>query len=166
MKRWSDLKDKVNDFANQVQDNAQQQNKNKSQSNYHQNRNNFQTSNPEQVLGTMWSYFFAMWIGIFISLFAIIFLISKPKTSFLAILILIAIPFWVIFCILMMIPDVKIFGVTVFSRKNLSLRKSVSLGKRLVYVFSKEFYRQNPLLASILVVYVVLILFAIIYAVI
>ena len=159
------LKNKLNDFANQVQENSQQQKNNNQQSNYGRNKNTYQTSNPEQVLGTMWSYFFALWIGLFISLIAVIALMGNPKTSLLAILILIAIPFWVLFCILMMIPDVKIFGVTIFSRRNLSLRKSVSLGRRILYTFSREFYHQNPLLATILLLYGALIIIAVIYAV-
>lgn len=159
------IKNKLNEFANQVQDEVNQQKYNNNQSQQRNRHNNYGTSNPEQVLGTMWSYFFALWIGLFFSLIAVVVLISQPKTAFLAILILVAMPFWVLFCLVMMIPDVKIFGVTVFSRRNLSLRKSVSLGRRIVYTFSREFYRQNPGIATLLLVYFVLIIIAIIYAV-
>ena len=159
------IKNKLNEFANQVQEEVNQQKYNSNQSQPRNRKNNYGTSNPEQVIGTMWSYFFALWIGLFFSLIAVVVLISQPKTAFLAILILIAMPFWALFCLLMMIPDVKIFGVTVFSRRNLSLRKSVSLGRRIVYTFSKEFYRQNPGIATLLLVYFFLIIIAIIYAV-
>lgn len=162
MKRFTE---KIKDFADQVQEDNKQNKNTKGQKSYNYSFNSHNTSNPEQVIGTMWSYFFAFWFGIFISLIAIIFLLGSPRTSFLAILIIIAMPFWAIFCFVMMIPDVKIFGVTVFSRRNLSLKKSVSLGRRIVYTFSREFYRQNPVLASILVIYALLIIGAIIYAV-
>lgn len=159
------IKNKLNELANQVQDEVNQQKYNNNQPNQRNRQSNYSTSNPEQVIGTMWSYFFAFWIGLFISLLAVVVLISQPKTALLAILILIAIPFWAIFCFLMMIPDVKIFGVTVFSRRNLSLRRSVSLGRRIIYTFSREFVRQNPTLATILFIYLFLIIIAIIYAV-
>ena len=159
------LTDKMKDLANQVQeDNKNNQNARVQKSHSH-SIGSFSTSNPEQVLGTMWSYFIAFWMGIFISLFAIVFLLSNPKTMFLAVLIIIALPFWAIFCFIMMVPDVKIFGVTVFSRRNLSLRKSVSLGRRIIYTFSREFYKQNPLMATFLFAYLFLVVLAIIYAV-
>ena len=159
------LKNKLNDFANQVLDDDKQQKYGKTKQNQGTRQSPYATSNPEQVIGTMWSYFFAFWIGLFLSLFAIITFIYNPKTQLLAILIIIAIPIWAIFCLVMMIPDVKIFGITVFSRRNLSLRKSVSLGRRILYTFSREFYRQNPLLATLLIVYFLLIFAAILYAV-
>ena len=159
------MKNKLNDFANQVLDDDKQQKYDKTKQGQGNRQSPYATSNPEQVIGTMWSYFFAFWIGLFISLFAIITFVSNPKTQLLAVLIIIAIPFWAIFCLVMMIPDVKIFGITVFSRRNLSLRKSVSLGRRILYTFSREFYRQNPLLATLLIVYFLLIIAAILYAV-
>ena len=159
------LKNKLNDFANQVLDDDKQQKYDKTKQGQGNRQSPYATSTPEQVIGTMWSYFFAFWIGLFISLFAIITFVSNPKTQLLAVLIIIAIPFWAIFCLVMMIPDVKIFGITVFSRRNLSLRKSVSLGRRILYTFSREFYRQNPLLATLLIVYFLLIIAAILYAV-
>ncbi len=163
MKKFTE---KIKDFADQVQEENKQNKNGKGQKSYNYNFSSHSTSNPEQVIGTMWSYFFALWIGLFLSLIAVVVLISQPKTAPLGILILIAVPFWVLFCILMMIPDVKIFGVTVFSRRNLSLRKSVSLGRRIVYTFSREFYRQNPVIATFLLVYALLIIGAIIYVVI
>lgn len=163
MKKFTE---KIKDFADQVQENNKQTKNTQGQKSYNYSFNSHSTSNPEQVIGTMWSYFFALWVGLFFSLIAVVVLISQPKTVFLAVLILIAMPFWALFCLLMMIPDVKIFGVTIFSRRNLSLRKSVSLGRRIVYTFSREFYRQNPTLATILVIYALLIIGAIIYAVI
>ena len=163
MKRFTE---KIKDFAEQVQEENKQNKNGKSQNRSGYGSNSYSTSNPEQVLGTMWSYFIAFWMGIFISLFAILALLPHPKTFFLAILIIIALPFWAVFCLIMMVPDVKILGVTVFSRRNLSLRKSVSLGKRLVYTFSKEFYRQNPTIAFFLFFYFFLVIAAIIYAVI
>lgn len=159
------IKNKLNEFANQVQEEVNHQKYNKNQSYQRNKQNNYTTSNPEQVIGTMWSYFVAFWMGIFLSLIAILVLINNDKTFFLAILIIIAMPFWAIFCFIMMIPDVKIFGFTVFSRRNLSLRKSVSLGRRVLYAFSKEFYRSNPGMATLLFIYMVLIIVAILYAV-
>jgi hypothetical protein len=166
MKKWSNIKQKINDLSDQFQNDLNNQNnqnsKGKRENHY---QKNYSTSNPEQVIGTMWSYFTAFWLGIFISMFAILILLPNPKTSFLAILIIIALPFWAVFCFIMMVPDVKIFGVTVFSRRNLSLRKSVSFGKRIVYAFSKEFFRQNPTMATFLFVYLFLIIIAVIFAV-
>ena len=159
------IKNKLNDIANQVQEDYKNQNTNNQRSNQGQRKGAYSTSNPEQVIGTMWSYFFAFWLGLFISLFAIMVFLTNQKTFFLAILILIALPFWAIFCLLMMIPDVKIFGVTVFSRRNLSLRKSVSLGRRILYTFSREFVKQNPTMATLLFAYFFLIIIAVIYAV-
>ena len=159
------LKNKLKDIASQAQEDYKQQNQNSGKPNQKHRQNSYSTSNPEQVLGTMWSYFFAFWIGLFMSLFAVMVLITNQKTIFLAILILVAMPFWALFCLLMMIPDVKIFGVTVFSRRNLSLRKSVSFGRRILYTFSREFYRQNPFMATVLLVYLGLIIVAVLYAV-
>lgn len=159
------IKNKINEFANQLQEDINQQKSDPTRKNRNYQQSSYATSNPEQVIGTMWSYFFAFWIGLFISVFAVISFIGNPKTFYLAILIIIAIPIWAIFCFFMMIPDIKILGVTIFSRRSLSLRKSVSLGRRIVYTFSKEFYRQNPWLATFLFVYLLAIIFAILYAV-
>ena len=163
MKRFTE---KIKDFADQVQEENRQNKNGKTQKKAGYTFDSHSTSNPEQVLGTMWSYFIAFWMGIFISLFAIIALLPHPKTAFLAILIIIAMPFWALFCAFMMVPDVKIFGVTIFSRRNLSLRKSVSLGRRLIYIFTKEFYRQNPTIAIVIFSYFFLVIVFIIYAVI
>ena len=80
MKRFTE---KIKDFAEQVQEENKQNKNGKSQNRSGYGSNSYSTSNPEQVLGTMWSYFIAFWMGIFISLFAILALLPHPKTFFL-----------------------------------------------------------------------------------
>ena len=171
MKKFDKIKNKMHEKAREISSSIEEELKTKETKKGTRgqgyNKSNYMTgtSNPEQVIGTMYSYFAAFWIGTFISMIAILFLLPNQKTWFLAILIIIAWPFWAVFCLFMMIPEVKIFGVTIFSRKNLSLRQSVSFGKRLLYAFSREFYRSNPTMFTFLLVYLILVLVAIFMAI-
>jgi len=168
MKKFDKIKDKMQEKAKEISDSIEQeiqasqrkQKKDKGESNKYLDFKTG-TSHPEQVIGTMYSYFVAFWIGTFISIIAFLILLPNQKTWPLAILILIAWPFWAIFCLFMMIPEIKIFGVTIFSRKNLSLKQSVTFGRRLLYTFSKGFYKTNPTMFTFLLVYLVLVILAI-----
>lgn len=163
MKKFDKIKDKMQEKAKEISDSIEHEIKaNKGKKTDKKSYQTFskETTNPEQVIGTMWSYFIAFWIGTFISVFAFFMLLNDEKSWFLAVLIIIAWPFWAIFCMLMMVPTVKIFGVTIFSRKNLSLKRSVSIGKRILYTFSREFYNSNPKMFFFLLTYLILVIVA------
>ena len=64
-----------------------------------------------------------------------------------------------------MIPDVKIFGFTIFSRKRLGVRQSLTVGSRLSYALSREFIRQNPTFAFFIFLFLILIFVSLVVAV-
>lgn len=113
----------------------------------------------------MWSWFLLMIFGVFVGFTAFIFLLPNSSTLLLALLILLGIPFWILYCLFMMVPDITIFGVTVFSRRKLSVRNSVSVGGRIAYMFSKEFFRQHPQGAFVIFGYFVLLFLTVVIAV-
>lgn len=172
MKRFNEIKGKMQQKAKKISQsiedelraNQKRNSTNTSKTSYHYSSSGDHSS-PEQIIGTMYSYFVAFWVGTIISAIAFVMLLPSPKTWFLAVMIIIAWPFWAVFCLVMMIPEVRIFGVTIFSRRNLSLRQSVSFGKRILYTFSREFYQSNPTMATILFFYLLLVIIAIGYAI-
>ncbi|MHA2363179.1 MAG: hypothetical protein ACXAC7_04425 [Candidatus Hodarchaeales archaeon] len=167
MKRWKEIKDKAQTFADDIKENLSQEEET-TKTDKKQTKQPFyerKTTTPEEYLGTIWGWFWALWFGFFIALIGIVLAFSNPKFWLFAILLAIALPFWVIYCILMMIPEVKIFGFTVFNRRNLSVRQSLTVGSRLTYFLSKEFIRSSPEIAILIFGFIGVLFFSIIIAV-
>lgn len=122
------------------------------------------TSLPEQVYYSSWAWFWAMILGIFLIFTLMIMTFVNPKFILFNILLLIAIPFWIIWCLIHMIPEIKIFGFTIFSRKQLSLRRQLSLGKEIARLFSRQFYQESPEIFFIFYAFIVFIVLAILMA--
>ncbi|MFX0114116.1 MAG: hypothetical protein ACFFB3_06180 [Candidatus Hodarchaeota archaeon] len=124
------------------------------------------TTKPEDIAYRTWGWFWALIIGLFTSLVVIVFAIAQGGGWLLtAVLALIAAPVWAFICLRNMIPEIKIFGFTIYSRNKLSLRQQMSFGASIAKVFTREFFRSNPWAAWSMVGFGVLFLLSIILAV-
>ena len=119
------------------------------------------TSSPEDLYYSTWGWFFAMIFGIFICLAIFMISITNPKFILLGILSLLAMPFLVVWCLIHMIPTIKIFGFTIFDRHKLSLRRQLSLGKEIARLFSREFLDESPLIAFLFFAFIVIFILSI-----
>ena len=158
MKRFTEIKSKAQDIAEEIKQSLNEEvdktdNKSRSNKKFYQR----QSSSPEEVVGTVWSWFVILWFGIIVTLFGIILALSNSRFWLFAILLIIGLPFLVLYCVFMMIPEIKIFGFTIFSRHKFGVKNSVSIGSRFTYTLSKEFFRQNPSLAFVILILLVLI---------
>ena len=122
------------------------------------------TSRPEEVYYSTMAWFWAMMFTILICLTLFIYGITAPKLFFIGLLALIAMPFLVIWCIIHMIPTVKFFGFTIFDRRQLSLRRQLSVGKEIARFFTREFLQESPEFAFILFMFAALFLLSILFA--
>ena len=123
------------------------------------------TSSPEQVYYSSWTWFWAMIFGVFLIFTLMIMTLVNPKFLLFNILLLLAIPFWIIWCLIHMIPEIRILGFTIFSRKQLSLRRQLSLGKEIARLFSRQFYQESPEAFFIFYIFIAFILLAILLAI-
>ncbi|MFX0172762.1 MAG: hypothetical protein ACFE9L_12665 [Candidatus Hodarchaeota archaeon] len=124
-----------------------------------------ETSTPEDIYFSTWAWFWTMIFAVFICL--TIFLFGLTSTNFLLVglLALIAIPFIVIWCLIHMVPTIKIFGFTIFDRRRLSLRRQLSVGKEIARLFSREFLQESPLFAFLILLFCIMFVFAILLAI-
>lgn len=100
-----------------------------------------------QIEGQIFSWYGYMWsIIAFTFLILISFAISSTNSSFLLvpIVLLIAFPFYIFWVIYNAIPEVKIGNTTIFSRKDVSIRKQMSFGKAIGRTFSREMIKNSP----------------------
>ena len=123
------------------------------------------TSMPEQVAFQMWGWFWALIVGSFVLLMFVIVTLTNPDFLLTGILTLIAIPFWIFICMRNMIPEIKIFSFTIYSRKHLSLRQQLSVGATIARFFTKEFFRENPFAAWSIIGFSFLFLISLVLAV-
>ncbi len=123
------------------------------------------TSTPEKIAFQMWGWFWALIIGCFVLFLFVLITLTNPDFWLTGILAIIAIPFWVFICLRNMIPEIKIFGFTIYSRKHLSLRQQLSVGGTIAKFFTKEFFRENPFAALSIVFFTVMFLLSIVLAV-
>lgn len=166
MKRIKDIKTKAQEFAEDVKESldSEQNHSQKGASQPNQPFYQRKTSHPEEFLETIWSWFAMLWIGIFVALAGIVLALSNTKFWPFAIILFIGLLVWIPFCIFMMIPDIKILGFTLFSRRKLGIRQSLTVGSRLSYTLSREFFRQNPGWAFLLFAFFILIFVSIVIA--
>ncbi|MHA1332226.1 MAG: hypothetical protein ACTSR2_14250 [Candidatus Hodarchaeales archaeon] len=123
-----------------------------------------ETSSPEEVYYSSSNWFLTMIVGIFIIIS--IFLYGLINTNFLLVglLSLIMLPFFVIWCLIHMIPTIKIFGFTIFDRSQLSLRRQLSVGKEIARFFSRDFLEDSPIMALLISLFLLFFVFALISA--
>lgn len=164
MKKFTDdLKKKTKGIVEDIKESAKDEQNQNLQSNL---ATHHVASQAEEVLGTIWGWFVMLWIGIFVALAGIVLALSNTKFWPFAILLFIGLLIWIPFCIFMMIPDIKILGFTLFSRRKLGIRQSLTVGSRLSYTLSREFFRQNPGWAFFLFAFFILIFVSIVIAII
>lgn len=122
------------------------------------------TSTAEDIYFSTWAWFWAMLLSIFVCF--LIFMISLVNPPFILVgfLALIALPFIVIWCLIHMVPTIKIFGFTIFDRRRLSLRRQLSLGKEIARLFSREFLSESPIIAFFIFLFFIVFLFALLFA--
>ncbi|MFW9905284.1 MAG: hypothetical protein ACFFFH_13170 [Candidatus Thorarchaeota archaeon] len=122
------------------------------------------TSTAEDVYFSTWAWFWAMIFSAFACLAIFMVGIANPKFFLVGLLALIALPFIVIWCLIHMVPTIKIFGFTIFDRRRLSLRRQLSLGKEIARLFSREFLQESPIIAFFIFAFFVIFLFALLFA--
>ncbi|MHA2202973.1 MAG: hypothetical protein ACW991_04735 [Candidatus Hodarchaeales archaeon] len=122
------------------------------------------TSTAEDVYFSVWAWFWAMIFSAFICLIIFMVSLTDPKFILVGILALIALPFIVIWCLIHMVPTIKIFGFTIFDRRRLSLRRQLSLGKEIARLFSREFLQESPIIAFFIFAFFIVFLFALLIA--
>ncbi|MHA1974003.1 MAG: hypothetical protein ACTSW1_13475, partial [Candidatus Hodarchaeales archaeon] len=109
-----------------------------------------ETSSPEEMYYSSSNWFLTMVMGIFILLSIFLYGLINTKFLFVGFLSLILLPFFVIWCLIHMVPTIKIFGFTVFDRRQLSLRRQLSVGKEIARFFSREFFEDSPVMALLI----------------
>lgn len=122
------------------------------------------TSSPENIYYSTWAWFWAMIFGIFGCLILFTMGISNPKFFLVGLLALLAVPFVIIWCLIHMIPTIKIFGFTVFDRRSLSLQRQLSLGKEIARLFSREFLHESPTFAFLLFAFLTIFILSLLMA--
>lgn len=122
------------------------------------------TSSAEDIYFSTWAWFWAMIFSGFVCFSIMIFSVVNPRLILVGLLALIALPFAVIWCLIHMIPTIKIFGFTIFDRRKLSLRRQLSLGKEIARFFSREFLQESPIIAFFIFSFFIIFLFALLFA--
>ncbi|MHA1450758.1 MAG: hypothetical protein ACTSP4_15225 [Candidatus Hodarchaeales archaeon] len=122
------------------------------------------TTTPEDISYHVWSWWILLVTVLVIGTFIIIISLSNSKFLFLGLLTLIAMPVIVIYCLIMLIPEIKIFGFTVFDPKKLATRKRLSVGKTIAQTMGREFIRQSPETAFLIFFIIALFIIAIVMA--
>ena len=122
------------------------------------------STNPSQEYYRVWSWFWVIIITFFAGLFFFFLALSSPKFWFVAILIIIAVIAIIFYSITQMIPQITIFGWTIFDRSKLSARQQLSAGTRILRIFTREFIREAPAAAFFIFLFIVLIIISIVFA--
>ena len=128
------------------------------------NRRMSDTSSPETVYYSTTAWFWAMFFVIIICLSLFFSGIMYPRFFLMGLLALIAMPFLVVWCLIHMIPTIRIFGFTVFDRSQLSLRRQLTVGKEIARFFTREFLQESPIFAFILFMFILFFLLSIFFA--
>ena len=128
------------------------------------NRRMSDTSSPENVYYSTTAWFWAMFFVIIICLFLFFSGIMNPRFFLMGLLALLAMPFLVVWCLIHMIPTIRIFGFTVFDRNQLSLRRQLTVGKEIARFFTREFLEESPTFAFIMFMFLLFFLLSIFFA--
>ncbi|MFX0014354.1 MAG: hypothetical protein ACFFB2_08460 [Promethearchaeota archaeon] len=122
------------------------------------------TSTAEEIYFSTWAWFWAMIFSFFVCLSIFMFSIVNPRFILVGFLALIALPFITVWCLIHMVPTIKIFGFTIFDRRRLSLRRQLSLGKEIARLFSREFLQESPIIAFFIFAFLVIFLLSLLFA--
>ncbi|MFW9853630.1 MAG: hypothetical protein ACFFFG_01120 [Candidatus Thorarchaeota archaeon] len=117
-------------------------------------RRKTQTTTPEELYFSTWAWFWALIFSIIGCFFLFLVGLTNSRFFYLGLLSLLAFPFIAGWCLIHMIPTVKIFGYTIFDRRKLSLRRQLSVGKEIARLFSREFINDEPLFAFLLFLFI------------
>lgn len=120
------------------------------------------TSTPDKLYYSIESWFWAMIFLVFICIIIFLFSLTNPKFLLVGLLSLLAIPFLVLWCLIHMIPTIKIFGITIFDRHKLSLRRQLSIGKEIARLFTKEFLEESPMFAFLFFTFLIIFVLSIV----
>jgi hypothetical protein len=123
------------------------------------------TSTPEEVYYSTTAWFWSMFFVIMICVTLFLYGLMNPRFLLLGFLSLIAMPFLVVWCLIHMIPTVRVFGFTIFDRNQLSLRRQLTLGKEIARFFSREFLEESPLFAFLLFTFILIFILTLITAI-
>ncbi|MFW9993822.1 MAG: hypothetical protein ACFFD4_17390 [Candidatus Odinarchaeota archaeon] len=126
------------------------------------------TTTPEEISYRMWSWWtlllLTLIIGTFIILFSFAMAVEKPVFLLLGLMTLIAMPVIIIYSMIMLLPEIKVFGFTVFNPKRFSVRRRFSVGRAIARTMTREFFRQSPEVAFLIFAFVIIYIIAIILA--
>ncbi|PWI47643.1 hypothetical protein CEE45_10780 [Candidatus Heimdallarchaeota archaeon B3_Heim] len=128
------------------------------------NRRVSDTSSPEGVYYSTTAWFWAMFFVIIICLALFFSGFMYPRLFLVGLLALLAMPFLVIWCLTHMIPTLRIFGITVFDRNQLSLRRQLTVGKEIARFFTREFLEESPIFAFFLFMFLLIFILSILFA--
>ena len=123
------------------------------------------TTTPEDISYHVWSWWMLLVTVLVVGMMIIIISLSNSKFLLLGLLTLIAMPVIVIYCLIMLIPEIKIFGFTVFDPKKLATRKRFSVGKTIAQSMGREFIRQSPEAAFMILFIIALFIIAVVLAI-
>lgn len=122
------------------------------------------TTTAEEMTYHVWSWWMLLVTVLIVGMMIIIFSLSNSKFLLLGLLTLIAMPLIIIYCLIMLIPEIKIFGFTVFDPKKLATRKRLSVGRTIAQSMGREFIRQSPEAAFMILIIIALFTIAIVMA--
>lgn len=122
------------------------------------------TSTAEEIYFSTWAWFWTMIFSGFACFSIFLFGVVNQRFILVGFLALIALPFIVIWCLIHMVPTIKIFGFTIFDRRKLSLRRQLSLGKEIARLFSREFLQESPIITFFIFAFFVIFIFALLFA--
>jgi len=122
------------------------------------------TSTPEELYFSTWAWFWTMLFVIFICLSFFMFSLTNPRFILVGLLVLVALPFLVVWCLIHMVPSIRILGFTIFDRRKLSLRRQLSVGKEIARFFSREFLQEDPIIAFFIFAFFAIFILSLIFA--
>ncbi len=129
------------------------------------NRRVSDTSSPDEVYYSSTAWFWMMFFIVIICLTLFFYGIFQPKFFLMGLLAFLAMPFLIIWCLIHMIPTIRIFGFTVFDRSQLSLRRQLSVGKEIARFFTREFLEESPVFAFFIFLFILVFVFSFMMAV-
>jgi hypothetical protein len=128
------------------------------------NRRVSDTSSPDEVYYSSTAWFWAMFFVIIICISLFFSGIMYPRFFLMGLLALLAMPFLVLWCLIHMIPTIRIFGFTIFDRSHLSLRRQLTVGKEIARFFTREFLEESPIFAFFLFLFILIFILSVLFA--
>ncbi len=122
------------------------------------------TSTAEGVYYSTTAWFWTMFFIIIICVSFFFYGFVNTKFLLVGFMVIIAMPFLVLWCLIHMIPTIQFFGYTIFDRSQLSLRRQLSVGKEIARFFTREFLQESPVFAFFLFLFIIIFLLALLSA--